>query len=236
MSDDAAILQARNIHKSYPMGPAELPVLKGVNLHVFSGEFLAVVGVSGSGKSTLLYILGALDRPDRGDVIYAGRDVFSASETFRDSLRNHSFGFVFQFYHLLPELTLLENVLMPQLVGSSVVGWLSAADRSERAAMELLERFALADRAHHLPSQLSGGERQRAAIARAVINRPALLFADEPTGNLDAATGKQILQVLLELNRSGQTIVMVTHDPDLAKSAHRVVRLHDGRVIREGHS
>lgn len=231
MNSAEVILQAKNIHKSYRMGVVDVPVLKGVNLDVRAGEVLAVVGASGSGKSTLLHILGALDTPDRGKVIFANQNVFSVREQRRDQLRNRSFGFVFQFYHLLGELTVLENVLMPQLVGASVVDWLSRADRSERDGMQLLDRLGLTHRAHHLPSQLSGGERQRAAIARAVINRPAILYADEPTGNLDATTGKQILDVLKDLNRDGQTIVIVTHDAEIAKAAHRTVRLHDGTIF-----
>lgn len=224
------ILRAKNIYKSYRMDLVDVPVLKGASLEIRAGEFLAVVGASGSGKSTLLHILGAIDQPDRGKVFFADTDIFAASETFRNELRNARFGFVFQFYHLLGELTVLENVLMPILVGSSVMKWPGRVDRSERASLELLDRLGLAERAYHLPSQLSGGERQRAAIARAVINNPVVLFADEPTGNLDAVTGRHILEVLLELNKAGQTIVMVTHDPVLAKPTDRTVRLHDGKI------
>ncbi|NLX07029.1 MAG: ABC transporter ATP-binding protein [Phycisphaerae bacterium] len=228
------ILEARDIHKSYWLGQIEVPVLKGVDLEVVEGEFLAVVGASGSGKSTLLHVLGALDTLDQGQVTFEGVDVFAADESYRNQLRNRRFGFVFQFYHLLPELTVLENVLMPELVGSSVVAWLSKADRSEETGMALLEQFGLAHRAHHLPSQLSGGERQRAAIVRAVMNQPVVLFADEPTGNLDATTGRQIIQVLMNLHRGGQTIVMVTHDQEIARTADRTIRLTDGRTRREG--
>jgi len=233
MSNSDVILQADDLWKSYHLDQVEVPVLKGVDLEVRTGEFLAIVGASGSGKSTLLHLLGALDRPDKGKVIFEGSDIFAADESYRDQLRNRKLGFVFQFYHLLGELTVLENVLMPQLVGASVVAWLGRADRSEKAGMALLRRFGLVERAHHLPSQLSGGERQRTAIARAVINDPVILFADEPTGNLDTSTGRQILQALDDLHHAGQTVVMVTHDPGVAQLADRIVRLHDGRIARE---
>jgi len=233
MDEKQIILQARNIYKSYRMDLVEVPVLKGVTLEVCAGEFLAIVGASGSGKSTLLHIFGALDRPDRGKVIFDHTDVFEAEESRRNELRNRCFGFVFQFYHLLPELTVLENVLMPVLVGSNVLKWPGTVDRSEQEGLELLGRLGLGERAYHLPSQLSGGERQRAAIGRAMINKPDILLADEPTGNLDAVTGRQILELLLNLHQAGQTIVMVTHDSALARSADRLVRLHDGKIVPE---
>ena len=233
MNSRKMILRAENVYKTYHLDQVDVPVLKGVDLDVHEGEFLAIQGVSGSGKTTLLHVLGALDGPDFGTVVFDGRDVFAAEEAYRDELRNRQFGFVFQFYHLLPELTVLENVLMPVLVGSSVLNWLSTADQAEESGMDLLKQFGLAHRMHHLPSQLSGGERQRVAIVRAVVNRPAVLFADEPTGNLDAATGKQILQALLDLHRGGQAIVMVTHDADVARAADRIVRLHDGKIMHE---
>ncbi len=229
------IMKADNVYKSYYLnqGEVEVSVLKGVNLEIREGEFLAIVGASGSGKSTLLHLLGALDEPDTGSVTFQGTDIFKADEAMRNELRNKQFGFVFQFYHLLGDLTVLENTIMPNLVGCGVISWLSQADRSERAAMELLERFGLSHRIHHLPSQLSGGERQRVAIARAMINNPAVLFADEPTGNLDAKTGRQLLDVLQDLHRAGQTIAMVTHDSEVAAMADRTVSLHDGKIKRE---
>jgi len=230
MSNGPDILRCDGLCKSYQLGEIEVPVLKGVTLSVRAGEFLTVVGASGSGKSTLLHILGALDTPDRGRVIFDGGDVFAADEAHRDRLRNEQFGFVFQFYHLLPELTVLENVVMPLLVGSSVYGWLKGRPHALARGREVLERLGLAHRAGHLPNQLSGGERQRAAIGRAIITKPTILYADEPTGNLDAATGRGIFQALLELNRAGQTVVMVTHDAELARAAHRTVRLIDGRI------
>ncbi|NLE61557.1 MAG: ABC transporter ATP-binding protein [Planctomycetes bacterium] len=227
---DNRLLTAHNLHKTYRLDLVKVPVLRGVDLEVKKGEFLTIVGVSGSGKSTLLHLLGALDCPDQGSVVYDNTDIFAAADTYRDDLRNRSFGFVFQFYHLLPELTVLENVTMPALIGSTVGMWLQEARGREDQAKEMLGQLGLSHRMFHLPGQLSGGERQRVAIARAIVNSPVILFADEPTGNLDAATGKQIFQILLTLNKAGQTIIMVTHDTELANQTHRIVKLHDGRI------
>ncbi len=225
------ILQAENVHKTYQLGRTSLKVLKGCSLSVGRGEFVAIMGSSGSGKSTLLHLLGALDIPDMGTVRFEGRDVFAASDAARDRLRNATFGFVFQFYHLLPELTVLENVLIPCMVASSVVGWLKRRADYRKTAVSLLERVGLGQRLRHRPNELSGGERQRVAIARALANQPRVLLADEPTGNLDESTGREILGVLKTLNQDGQTIVMVTHDPQVAASAHRIVALADGRIV-----
>jgi lipoprotein-releasing system ATP-binding protein len=188
------------------------------------------MGASGSGKSTLLHLMGALDVPDAGTVKFEGRDVFAGGSRERDRLRNAVFGFVFQFYHLLPELNVLENVLLPCMVGTSIFGWPSRRGELRRQAAAMLERIGLSERLSHRPNELSGGERQRVAIARALANRPQVLLADEPTGNLDAVTGREILSVLKSLNQEGQTIVMVTHDPLVAASAHRIVSLVDGRI------
>jgi len=226
------ILAANNLHKSYWLDQVEVPVLRGANLTVQRGEFLAVVGASGSGKSTLLHLLGGLDRPDAGVVIFQDRDIFTLPEIERDHLRNSSFGFVFQFYHLLPELTVLENVLMPIMVASGAGQWLTEEYNYHVRAKTALARLGLADRQQHRPAQLSGGERQRVAIARAIVNDPQVLFADEPTGNLDSATGAEILRLLTELNASGVTVVLVTHDPALADRAHRIVHIRDGRIHR----
>ncbi|MFA5865292.1 MAG: ABC transporter ATP-binding protein [Phycisphaerae bacterium] len=225
------LLQANNLHKTYQLDMVRVPVLKGVDLQIKKGEFVTIVGVSGSGKSTLLHILGALDQPDQGSVTFNQTDVFTAPDTYRDDLRNKAFGFVFQFYHLLPELTVLENVTMPVLIGSTVGNWLGQSRVVEDHAKGILTRLGLDHRIFHLPGQLSGGERQRVAIARAIVNAPEILLADEPTGNLDAATGKQIFQILLELNRTGQTVIMVTHDTELARQTHRIVKLHDGKIV-----
>ena len=225
------LLKANGVHKSFQMGKAPLKVLRGVHLEVYEGELLAVTGASGCGKSTLLHILGALDLPDRGTVSLGGLDLFALPSRRRDAVRNRDVGFVFQFYHLLPELNVLENVLMPPMVGCSIAQWVFRGSAARERACEILRRVGLAERMHHRPNELSGGERQRVAIARAMINQPRFLLADEPTGNLDAKMGKEILEVLRSFNEGGQTIVMVTHDPDIAQSADRRARLVDGRIL-----
>jgi ABC-type lipoprotein export system ATPase subunit len=232
MNKDDFILKAEGVYKSYRMGATEVKVLKGVDLAVKEGEFVAIVGASGSGKSTLLHILGALDSPDAGVVAFAGRDLsrFSGGELNR--YRNKRVGFVFQFYHLLDELSVLENVFLPVMVSRSVVGWFMCRRWAKKRAMELLVQLGLGERARHKPYQLSGGERQRVAIGRALMNEPRLLLADEPTGNLDSATGNGILDVFEELNRAGQTIVMVSHDERIAQRAGRIITLADGKIRR----
>ncbi|MCK4660255.1 MAG: ABC transporter ATP-binding protein [Phycisphaerae bacterium] len=224
------LLESKGIHKSYMMGRFPLHVLCGVDMNVEAGEFVAIMGASGSGKSTLLHILGAVDAPDKGSVSFDGTEVGAQSSRWRETYRNRSVGFVFQFYHLLPELNVFENILLPRMVGISTFGWFAkgAAARADTSA--IMEKVGLADRAKHRPNELSGGERQRAAIARALVNHPKLLLADEPTGNLDATTGKEILEVLEQLNREGQTIVMVTHDANIAARASRRVNLVNGKV------
>jgi len=225
------ILHAGALHKSYRLGKARLEVLKGLELSVQQGEFVAITGASGSGKSTLLHILGGLDTPDAGYVEFQGRriDRFSAGQLNR--FRNRMVGFVFQFYHLLDELNVLDNVVLPAMASVGGLGWLVRRKKARRRAAELLEQFGLGERIRHKPYQLSGGERQRVAIARSLMNEPDLLLADEPTGNLDSETGNGILGVLEWLNRRGQSIVMVTHDERMAKRAGRVIRLVDGRII-----
>ena len=230
MSNDDVILQAEGIYKSYRMGQTQVRVLKGVDLAVKSGEFLAIVGASGSGKSTLLHILGALDTPEKGTIRFKGRDLSGYRAAAMNKFRNKMVGFVFQFYHLLDELSVLENVFLPTMAGKSVVGWFACRRWAKSRAGELLAQLGLAERAKHKPYQLSGGERQRVAIGRALMNEPRLLLADEPTGNLDSATGNGILDVLERLNSSGQTIVMVTHDERIAKRAGRIVTLVDGKI------
>ena len=232
MSNDKLILEAEGLYKSYRMGAAEVRVLKGVELAVKKGEFVAIVGASGSGKSTLLHILGALDKPDKGVVKFEGRDLSRHSGSELNRFRNKMVGFVFQFYHLLDELSVLENVFLPVMAGKSVIGWFACRRWAKSRAGELLEQLGLSDRARHKPYQLSGGERQRVAIGRALMNEPRLLLADEPTGNLDSATGNGILDVLEKLNGLGQTIVMVTHDERIAQRAGRIVTLVDGKIRR----
>ena len=224
------ILKAAEVRKSYRMGATRVEVLRGVDLTVREGEFVAIIGASGSGKSTLLHILGGLDRPDKGVVQFDGRDLNRMGARGLNRYRNETVGFVFQFYHLLDELNVLENIILPAMVSRSVVGWLLTRRVAKRQAGELLERLGLKERVRHKPYQLSGGERQRAAIGRALMNQPRLLLADEPTGNLDSVTGNGILTVFEQLNRAGQTIVMVTHDERIAARAQRVITLEDGKI------
>ncbi len=230
MSERPAILRAEGVWKSYRMGAGTVTVLKGVNLQVYAGEYVALIGASGSGKSTLLHILGGLDRPDKGLIRFEGQDISGFSARQLNLFRNETVGFVFQFYHLLDELNVAENVLLPAMIGRSVLGWLGSRRKALARAMEVLDQMGLAPRAQHKPWQLSGGERQRVAIGRALMNKPRLLLADEPTGNLDSVTGNGILDVLEALNRAGQTVVLVTHDERVARRAGRVVRLADGLI------
>lgn len=225
-----AILKASQVHKSYKMGKRTLEVLRGVCLSVQKGEFVVIVGASGSGKSTLLHILGALDRPTSGTVEFDGIRLNTLSGRRLDRFRNKTVGFVFQFYHLLNELNVLENALVPAMASAGTLRWLAVRNRTVQRAEHLLEQVGLKERLRHKPYELSGGERQRAALARALINQPKVLLADEPTGNLDSQTGSGILEVLNALHRNGQTIVMVTHDERIAACAQRVIRLCDGKV------
>ncbi|MCE5341049.1 MAG: ABC transporter ATP-binding protein [Planctomycetaceae bacterium] len=230
MTEDNYILSCKNIFKSYKMGAMKLEVLKGVDMNIAKGEFIAIKGASGSGKSTLLHILGTLDKPDKGSVFYCGKDLNSFSGTKINEFRNKKIGFVFQFYHLLDELTVLQNVLLAPMIQTGTLGWLMKAGQAKKAALKLLDEMGLSARIEHRPFQLSGGERQRVAIARALINAPDVILADEPTGNLDSETGNDILKVLEKLNSAGQTIVMVTHDDRIAAKAQRIIRLTDGKI------
>jgi putative ABC transport system ATP-binding protein len=224
--DPDFMLIARELTKSYKSGDHELTVLRDVNFTIAQGAFVAIVGPSGSGKTTLLGLLAGLDTPSRGAVLLDGADITNLDEDARARLRGEKVGFVFQSFQLIPTLTALENVQVPlELRGES-----GAAER----ASELLGRVGLGDRLHHFPTQLSGGEQQRVAIARAFVNSPRILFADEPTGNLDSDTGSRIVELLEAINReSGATIVLVTHDHTLAARAQRIIRLSDGRVVSD---
>jgi lipoprotein-releasing system ATP-binding protein len=223
------ILRVSSLAKTFRMGDSRIQVLKSVDLNVKNGEFLAIEGRSGSGKSTLLHILGALDECDSGKVIYDGRDMAQLPSAERARLRNTQFGFVFQFYHLLPELNVLENTLLAPMIELPWLTYMSKRGELKKRAVEVLTWMGMEGRLRHRPSQLSGGERQRVAIARALMNKPRVLFADEPTGNLDAETGQQIMAVLERLHADeGQTVIMVTHDRSLAKRADRVMVLRDG--------
>lgn len=230
-NDTAVILRASGVKKTFRMGEAEVQVLKGADLAVRSGEFVAIEGRSGSGKSTLLHILGALDAPDGGSVIYQHQDIAKLGSSQKSRLRNRDFGFVFQFYHLLPELNVLENTLLASMVEHSWLDFRLHRSKLRHRGIEVLKQLGMDHRLKHKPNQLSGGERQRVAIARALMNDPSVLFADEPTGNLDAETGRQIMAVLENLHRNhNQTIVMVTHDRAIARQADRVLVLRDGRL------
>jgi lipoprotein-releasing system ATP-binding protein len=226
-----AVLEARDVHRSFRQGPVTLEVLRGVNLAIAPGERLAIVGASGSGKTTLLQILGGLDRPTAGHVFVQGRDIHELDEAERGALRNRTLGFIYQFHHLLPEFSALENVAMPLLVRRMRVS------EARLRARELLERVGLAERLEHRPHQLSGGERQRAAVARALVTRPQLVLADEPTGNLDGANAEAVFGLMLELNRElGTSLVIVTHDVRLARRMERVLELTDGILRKNGSS
>jgi lipoprotein-releasing system ATP-binding protein len=230
MSESPILLKAENVHKSYRMGATRVVVLKGVDLVVREGEFIAIVGASGSGKSTLLHILGGLDRPDKGLIQFQGRDLNRMTSRGLNQYRNETVGFVFQFYHLLDELSVRENVVLPAMISRSVIGWFLTRGKAWQRGEELLDQLGLRERARHKPYQLSGGERQRVAIGRALMNQPQLLLADEPTGNLDSAMGNGILNVFEKLNEAGQTIILVTHDERVARRAQRIITLADGRV------
>lgn len=224
-------LCAKALDKAYQKGEHKVPVLRGVDAKVERGEFLSIVGQSGSGKSTLMHLLGLLDEPDVGEVWLDGNRIDNLPQTTRDELRNHVFGFVFQFYHLLPELTLLENVLAPLMIRYSAWEYWKRRNEFKEQASEITRQVGLDHRLKHRPSELSGGEMQRAAIARALIGSPSVLLADEPTGNLDSQTGGEIMNLLHQLNEEQQlTIVMVTHDDNIAQQAQRIVRLSEGRI------
>ncbi len=225
------LLVAQNLHKAYRKHKIEVPVLKGLDLEVERGEFVSLVGASGCGKSTLLHLLGTLDRPDEGRIYLDGRRIDNLPSRARDELRNKTFGFIFQFYHLLPELNTLENALAPQMIRHSIFTWWLKRRELRRQGQALLERVGLGHRLKHKPRELSGGEMQRAAIARALMNQPQVLLADEPTGNLDADTGSEIVRLLHDLNRQeGLTIIMVTHNAEIAAEADRAVRMVGGRI------
>ena len=227
-------LAAVGLVKSYRKATIEIPVLQGVDLEVRQAEFLAIVGQSGSGKSTLLHLLATLDSPDAGQVFFQGNRIDDLAPVGRDLLRNKYFGMIFQFYHLLPELTTLENVLSPLMIAQGFFKYRRNRKRNMAAATDLLARVGLTHRLKHKPRELSGGEMQRAAIARALISQPEILLADEPTGNLDRVTGDDIMRLLKSLNdEQNLTIVMVTHDGAIADQADRTIRLVEGRVVDE---
>ena len=228
------MLVVENLQKSYRRHAERVQVLHGLNLTVDTGEFLSIVGASGSGKSTLLHLMGALDAPDHGRILLDGQRIDNLGGRARDRLRNRTFGYVFQFYHLLPELHALDNVLMPAYIEASIFGWWGTRKEWRRRAMAMLDRVGLSHRWKHKPRELSGGEMQRAAVARALLMKPRMLLADEPTGNLDVETGASIVNLLKELNLQEKlTVVMVTHNLELARGTDRIVRMSGGRIVDE---
>jgi putative ABC transport system ATP-binding protein len=221
------MIELKNVHKVYPMGEVSVPALRGINLTIHPGEFVAIMGPSGSGKSTLMHLLGCLDLPSDGVVQLDGKDITELDEDTLAQIRGKKVGFVFQTFNLIPTLTAQENVELPLFFQG-----VPREKRRARAA-ELLRKVGLDGRLHHRPAQLSGGERQRVAIARALANDPEIILADEPTGNLDSESGEAILELLAQLHCEGKTIILVTHNPEAAAYAQRIVRIRDGRLVEE---
>ena len=218
------LVEIVDLKKSYFIGSIEVPALQGVNFMITHGEFIAIMGPSGSGKSTLMHILGMLDRPTGGHYFFKGRKMEELNDRELSTTRNREIGFVFQFFNLLPHLTILQNVELPLAYGG-----VSSRVRREKA-MKALERIGLADRLHHSPTEISGGQRQRAAIARAIVSEPSVIMADEPTGNLDTRTGKEIMEIFSQINQTGTTIILVTHEPEIARYAQKIIFIRDGNI------
>jgi len=225
MTTNMPILELQNVGKAYQIDSQKLEVLKGINLEIKKGEFIAIMGPSGSGKSTLMNIIGCLDTPTSGKVIFENRDVSQLSEGDLAQIRNQKVGFVFQTFNLIPRTTALANVELP-LIYKGI-----KTEEREKQAKEVLEKFGLSQRIYHFPSQLSGGEQQRVAIARALVTQPIIILADEPTGNVDSKTGEEIIKIFQDLNKTGNTIILVTHDKDIANHAKKIIKLYDGEIV-----
>jgi len=221
------LIRLQKISKIYPMGGGAVHALDGVDLTIKKGEFVAIVGASGSGKSTLMHVIGLLDRPTEGEVFLQGKNIGTLNEDQLSQLRNKHIGFVFQSFNLLPKTSALDNVMLPLLY--------SGLEKSERRprAIKTLEQVDLAERINHGPSELSGGQQQRVAVARALVNDPDIILADEPTGNLDTESGKEIMDLLTQINGKGNTVVLVTHELDIAKGAKRIIEMRDGKVVKD---
>ena len=227
-------MKAKKIFRTFPVGERKLDVLKGVDIEVKKGEILMILGPSGAGKSTMLHIMGLLDKPTSGRVYFKDTEITDLNQEAQSHYRNKYFGFIFQFYHLLPEFNALENVLMPQMIGRGLLSYGAKYREIEKKAKDLLDIVGLSERMKHLPSQLSGGERQRVAIARALINDPELIFCDEPTGNLDTENAEKIHTLLEQLNKERNiTFLMVTHNKELSSKGHRLLYMRDGVIIEE---
>src|SRR3989338_3779803 len=219
------LIELKSVEKTYEMDEVGLQVLKDINMNVDKGECIAIMGPSGSGKSTMLHMIGCLDRPTKGEVIIDGKDVSRLSDSELAKIRREKIGFVFQSFHLIPSMSALDNVLLPMSFKKTFVG-----NEEKKRAEKLLDLVGLKKRKDHRPAQLSGGERQRVAIARALANEPEILLADQPTGNLDSQSGKEIIDLLVNLNKEGTTLVLITHDQNIAKYAEKIVRIKDGKI------
>jgi len=219
------ILQLINVGKAYQSDSNSIEVLKNINFQINQGDFIAIMGPSGSGKSTLMNIAGCLDTPTSGKVIFEGKDVSKLSEAELAQIRNKKIGFVFQSFNLIPRTTALDNAQLPLVYAGF------NQEKRNQITKEKLKKFGLGERIYHFPNQLSGGEQQRVAIVRALVNNPAIVLADEPTGNLDSKTGKEILEIFTQLNKQGNTVVLVTHDHDIAKKAKKIIKIYDGKIV-----